>query len=139
MTPRSGLRVPGGWDGFEVVVRAVLGQQISVAGATTLTQRLVRDYGGLRIDGRTGLDRCFPNSESLVDALMEKLGLPKARAETLRSLSRAVLVGRISFHAGRRLDEFVNNCNAIPGIGTWTAQYVAMRALSHPDAIPGGG
>jgi AraC family transcriptional regulator, regulatory protein of adaptative response / DNA-3-methyladenine glycosylase II len=135
---RPGLRVPGGWDGFEVAVRAVLGQQISVAGATTLAQRLVRDYGGLRIDGPAGLDRCFPNPESLVDAPLEKLGLPKARANTLRSLAGAVLDGRVSFHAGQRLDEFVSSFVALPGIGVWTAQYVAMRALSHPDAFPAG-
>ncbi len=135
---RPGLRVPGGWDGFEVAVRAVLGQQISVAGATTLAQRLVRDYGELRVDGPSGLDRCFPNPESLVDAPLEKLGLPKARAATLRSLASAVLDGRVGFHAGQRLDDFVNNFIALPGIGAWTAQYVAMRALSHPDAFPAG-
>jgi AraC family transcriptional regulator of adaptative response / DNA-3-methyladenine glycosylase II len=135
---RPGLRVPGGWDGFEVAVRAVLGQQISVAGATTLAQRLVREYGELRIDGPAGLNRSFPNPESLVQAPLEKLGLPKARAATLRSLASAVLDGRVGFHAGQRLDDFVTSFITLPGIGAWTAQYVAMRALSHPDAFPAG-
>lgn len=138
MRSRPGLRVPGGWDGFEVAVRAVLGQQISVAGATTLTSRLVNGYGQERIVERPGLNRVFPTPESLVDAPLEKLGLPKSRAGTLRSLAAACLDGRVGFQAGQRLDEFVSNFIELPGIGPWTAQYVAMRALSHPDAFPAG-
>jgi len=84
---RPGLRVPGGWDGFEVAVRAVLGQQISVAGATTLAQRLVHVYGEVRIDGPVGLDRCFPKPERFIGAALEKIGLPKASAESPRRVS----------------------------------------------------
>jgi AraC family transcriptional regulator of adaptative response / DNA-3-methyladenine glycosylase II len=135
---RPGLRVPGGWDGFEVAVRAVLGQQISVAGATTLARRLVEAYGEQRSPARDGLDRIFPSPASIVDAPLEKIGLPKSRAATLRALARAVIDDRVDFGAGQRLEAFVESFVALPGIGAWTAQYVAMRALSHPDAFPAG-
>ena len=135
---RPGLRVPGGWDGFEVAVRAVLGQQVSVAAATTLMHRLVDTYGEKRIGGRPGLDRVFPTSMHLINAPLEKIGLPKTRASTLRSLAQCHLDGSIGFQAGQRLDEFVSHFTKLPGIGDWTAHYVAMRALSHPDAFPAG-
>lgn len=135
---RPGLRVPGGWDGFEVAMRAVLGQQISVAGATTLAHRLVCNFGEIRSDGRVGLDRCFPKPEFIVDGQLEKIGLTKARAATLRGLASAVLRGEVGFQAGQRLDDFVKNFTVLPGIGDWTANYVAMRALSHPDSFPAG-
>ena len=135
---RPGLRVPGGWDGFEIAVRAVLGQQVSVAGATTLARRLVDAYGESRVDAREGLDRMFPTPERLRDAPLEKIGLPKTRAATLRSLAMAVIAQRIHFGPGQRLDAFVESLVALPGIGPWTAHYVAMRALGHPDAFPAG-
>ncbi|MDZ4756087.1 MAG: AlkA N-terminal domain-containing protein [Phycisphaerae bacterium] len=135
---RPGVRVCGGWDGFEVAVRAVLGQQIIVAGAATLARRLVHAYGIQRTTAFEGLDRAFPAPETLVDAPLETLGMPMSRATTLRSLCRAVLKQRIDFRAGQRLDSFVERFVALPGIGPWTAHYVAMRALSHPDAFPAG-
>jgi AraC family transcriptional regulator, regulatory protein of adaptative response / DNA-3-methyladenine glycosylase II len=135
---RPGLRVPGGWDGFEIAIRAVLGQQVSVAGATTLARRLVESYGAPRGDGRDGLDRLFPTPEALADAPLETIGIPRSRAATLRALAAAVLDGRIDFGAGQRLDDFVARFVALPGVGPWTAQYVAMRALGHPDAFPAG-
>ncbi len=138
ISKRPGLRVPGGWDGFEVAVRAVLGQQISVAGATTLAHRLVSTYGEPRTSLRPGLDRVFPLPESIIDAPLEKLGLTKARAATLRSLAVACTEKRIGFQTGQKLGEFVDSFTALPGIGPWTAQYFAMRALSHPDAFPAG-
>lgn len=135
---RPGLRVPGSWDGFELAVRAVLGQQVSVAGATTLARRLVDAYGEPCKGGTAGLDRLFPPPERLIDAPLELLGLPKSRATTLRSLARARIDGRIDFGVGQRLDDFVEQFTALPGIGPWTAQYVAMRALGQPDAFPAG-
>lgn len=135
---RPGLRVPGGWDGFEVAVRAVLGQQVSVAGATTLAHRLVTSYGEQRIGGRPGLDRVFPTAESFIDAPLETIGLPKTRAATLRSIASAYLDEQIGFQAGQRLDDFAANFMRVPGIGAWTTQYIALRALSHPDAFPAG-
>lgn len=135
---RPGLRVPGGWDGFEVAVRAILGQQVSVAGATTLARRLVQAHGGLRPNSAPGLDRIFPMPEALAGAQLESIGLPKSRAATIRALATAVAQGRVHFGAGQRLDDFVRALTALPGIGPWTAHYVAMRALGHPDAFPAG-
>lgn len=135
---RPGLRVPGGWDGFEVAVRAVLGQQVSVAAATMLMHRLVEVYGEQRIGGSPGLDRIFPAPERLINAPLENIGLPKTRAATLRSLATGYLEERVGFQAGQRLDAFVESFTKLPGIGDWTAHYVAMRALSHPDAFPAG-
>ncbi|WP_426801535.1 AlkA N-terminal domain-containing protein [Xanthomonas campestris] len=135
---RPGLRVPGGWDGFEVAVRAVLGQQISVAGAATLAARLVDRHGGHLPEMPPGLDRSFPTPAALADAPLEHLGLPRARAATLRALALACADGRLHFGAGQRLSDFVAACTALPGIGPWTAHYIAMRALSHPDAFPAG-
>ena len=141
-----GLRVPCGWDGFELAVRAVLGQQISVAGATTLARRLVDTWGTQRAatgpmqaaTPHPGLDRAFPSPERLRDAALESIGLPRTRAATLRALSAAVAEGRLSFEAGQTLDAFVERATALPGIGAWTAQYIAMRALALPDAFPAG-
>ncbi|HEV2606506.1 MAG TPA: AlkA N-terminal domain-containing protein [Xanthomonadaceae bacterium] len=135
---RPGLRVPGGWDGFEIAVRAVLGQQISVAGATTLARRLVDAHGETRAQTRDGLDRSFPTPQRLRDAPLEAIGLPRSRAATLRSLAAAVVDGRVDFSVGQRLDAFVEHMTALPGIGAWTAHYIAMRALGHPDAFPAG-
>lgn len=133
-----GLRVPCGWDGFELAVRAVLGQQISVAGATTLARRLVDAWGGHREQAPPGLDRTFPSPQVLRDAPLETIGLPKTRAATIRALAAAVADGRLSFEAGQRLEDFVARATALPGIGDWTAQYIAMRGLALPDAFPAG-
>lgn len=132
-----GLRVPCGWDGFELAVRAVLGQQISVAGATTLARRLVDAWGGHRA-ATNGLERTFPLPERLRDAPLETIGLPKTRAATIRALAAAVVEGRLSFEGGQRLEDFVARATALPGIGDWTAQYIAMRGLAMPDAFPAG-
>ncbi|HEY0334978.1 MAG TPA: AlkA N-terminal domain-containing protein [Stenotrophomonas sp.] len=135
---RPGLRVPGGWDGFETAVRAILGQQVSVAGATTLAARLVERHGTARAAMPPGLDRLFPTPRQLYDAPLETLGLPRSRAATLRALAAACLEGRLHFGAGQRLESFVERCTALPGIGAWTAHYIAMRALALPDAFPAG-
>ena len=135
---RPGLRVPGGWDGFEIAVRAILGQQVSVAGATTLAGRLLRAYGTPCAATDEGFDRLFPTPEALRDVPLESIGLPRARAATLRTLAAAVADSVVDFSAGQRLDEFVTQLCALPGIGPWTAHYVAMRALGHPDAFPAG-
>ncbi len=132
---RPGLRVPGSWDGFELAVRAVLGQQVTVRGATTLAGRLVREFGS-NIDGAPGLTHLFPTPEKIADSDLSRIGLPRARANTLRSLARAVIDGQICFAGVVNPEEFISRFCQIPGIGGWTAQYVAMRALSEPDAFP---
>ncbi|MEO7916693.1 MAG: AlkA N-terminal domain-containing protein, partial [Dokdonella sp.] len=133
-----GQRLPGAWDGFELAVRGVLGQQISVAAARTLTARLVERYGTPISDAAGGLDALFPGPSVLVDAPLELIGLTKSRAATLRGLSQAVVDGRVHFSAEQGLDALISSLVALPGIGPWTAQYVAMRAQSQPDAFPAG-
>lgn len=132
-----GLRLPGSWDGFEVAVRAILGQQVSVAAARTLASRIVHRYGeALPVPVSPGLERLFPTPEMLADADLGALGITTARAQSIRGVARAVLDGRVDFRVEQSLDEFVQRWVALPGIGEWTAHYMAMRALSHPDAFP---
>lgn len=134
---RPGLRVPSGWDGFEIAVRAIIGQQISVAGARTLATRLAHRFGTpLSAPLAQGLDHLFPAAEALADADLAAIGLTRARAETLRTMARALLDGRVDFRPERTLDDFTSRWVALPGIGPWTAQYIALRALGHPDAFP---
>jgi AraC family transcriptional regulator, regulatory protein of adaptative response / DNA-3-methyladenine glycosylase II len=132
-----GLRVPGCWSGFELGVRAILGQQITVKGATTLAGELVRRRGKT-FPGPGELTHVFPTPEVLAQADLGSLGMPKARAETIRSFARAVSDGRIHFEGSAALEEFLASLRTIPGIGSWTAQYIAMRVLGEPDAYPSG-
>jgi AraC family transcriptional regulator of adaptative response / DNA-3-methyladenine glycosylase II len=134
---RPGLRLPGGWDGFEIAVRAVLGQQVSVAAARTLATRIVQRHGtALSTPLPEGLQCLFPTPAQLADADLRELGITTARAATIRGIAQALLDGRVDFRAEQPLDEFVSSWVTLPGIGDWTAQYIAMRALSHPDAFP---
>ncbi|WP_109125693.1 DNA-3-methyladenine glycosylase 2 [Dyella sp. C11] len=133
---RPGLRLPGGWDGFEIAVRAILGQQVSVAAARTLAIRIVQRFGTPVVSPIPGLERLFPGPEALVDADLRAVGLTTARAATVRGVAQALLDGRIDFRSEQPLDEFVERWVTLPGIGEWTAHYMAMRALSHPDAFP---
>jgi AraC family transcriptional regulator, regulatory protein of adaptative response / DNA-3-methyladenine glycosylase II len=130
-----GLRVPGCWNGFELAVRAILGQQITVKGATALAGRMVSSFGK-PFCGASGLTHLFPPPEVLADAKLGDIGLTGARAETIRSLARAVCGGEINFEGVVDSDAFLNRLCEVPGIGKWTAQYVAMRALGEPDAFP---
>ena len=130
-----GLRVPGCWNGFELAVRAILGQQITVKGATALAGRMVSSFGK-PFCGASGLTHLFPPPEVLADAKLCDIGLTGARAETIRSLARAVCVGEINFEGVVDSDAFLKWLGEIPGIGKWTGQYVAMRALGEPDAFP---
>ncbi|MFD1297026.1 AlkA N-terminal domain-containing protein [Lysobacter gummosus] len=134
---RPGLRLPSGWDGFEISVRAILGQQVSVAAARTLAARVAQRFGqALPKPFGPGLEHLFPTPEALADADLAEVGLTRARADTVRTVARALLEGRVDFRAERTLDDFVARWVALPGIGPWTAHYVALRALGHPDAFP---
>ena len=136
---RPGLRVPGAWDPFEVAVRAVLGQQVTVRGASTLAGRLAERFGEpLGAAGRPGLSHLFPRPEALAGADLTAIGLPRARAAALRALARAVVDGELDLEAARGTQVLSAQLRAIPGIGDWTAQYVAMRAGGEPDAFPAG-
>jgi AraC family transcriptional regulator, regulatory protein of adaptative response / DNA-3-methyladenine glycosylase II len=131
-----GLRIPGCWNGFELATRAILGQQITVKGATSLAARIVKAFGRQFSPG-VNLTHLFPSPEVLADANLANIGLPKARAETIRTLARAVCDGQLSFQ-GIVASEAILRLREIPGIGKWTAEYIAMRALGEPDAFPSG-
>jgi AraC family transcriptional regulator of adaptative response / DNA-3-methyladenine glycosylase II len=132
-----GIRLPGSWNGFELAVRAILGQQITVKGATALAGRLVRAFGQPFSGGGNGLTHLFPTQEVLADASLAGIGLTKPRALGIRSLARAVCRGEVCFE-GVDPDAFLAGLCELPRIGKWTAQYVAMRALAEPDAFPSG-
>ncbi|WP_024891155.1 DNA-3-methyladenine glycosylase 2 family protein [Luteimonas huabeiensis] len=133
-----GLRIPSGWDGFEIAVRAVIGQQVSVAAARTLTARLAAAHGAALPAplAAQGFGHLFPSVEALSEADPDGFGLTRARAQAVRGIARAVREGRVDFAADAPLDDFVARWTALPGIGPWTAQYIALRALGHPDAFP---
>ena len=132
-----GLRVPGCWSGFELAIRAILGQQVTVKGATVLAGRLVKELGQQHAAG-PGLTHLFPTAKALAEADLRSIGLPRARAETLRVLAQRVRDGIISFEGVVDIEGLMTRLEEIPGIGPWTAQYVAMRALGEPDAFPTG-
>lgn len=133
-----GLRVPGAWDGFELGVRAILGQQVSVAGATTLAGRLVREYGAQVEEGTGGPTHAFPAAVRLAEADLAKIGLPGARARALRGFAEEVASGRLSVSPAAPPQETRDRLLAIPGLGPWTTEYIALRALRDPDAFPAG-
>ena len=135
---RPGLRVPGAWDPFELCIRAVLGQQITVAGAVTLAGRLVKAFGApLDNAAQSALSHLFPTPEALATADIGAIGLPKSRAETISALSAAFARGEFDFSAAPS-SRIEAQLLTIRGIGKWTAQYIAMRALNDPDAFPEG-
>ena len=134
---RPGLRLPSGWDGFEIAMRAIIGQQVSVAAARTFTARLAQEFGEALPEGfAPGLHHLFPTPEALAEADLTRIGLTRTRADTVRTVARAVLDERVDFRGERMLDDFIARWVALPGIGPWTANYIAMRALGHPDAFP---
>src|SRR5690606_32719623 len=134
---RPGLRLPGGWDGFEVAVRAVAGQQVSVAAARTVCARIAQRHGhALAAPLVRGLAHLFRWPEALIEGDLEGAGLTPARVLTVRGIARALLDGRVGFAPEQTLEQFVDSWSALPGIGPWTAQYLALRALGHPDAFP---
>ena len=134
---RRGLRVPGAIDPFEVGVRAILGQQVSVAAATRLAGRLV-EHSGADVPGigALGLTHLFPRPADLAGRDLRPVGLPAARARAISAFAEAVASGRVELDAGRDLDDTVRALRALPGFGDWTAQYVAMRACGERDAFP---
>jgi AraC family transcriptional regulator, regulatory protein of adaptative response / DNA-3-methyladenine glycosylase II len=134
---RPGLRVPGAWDGFELAVRAILGQQISVRAAATLAGRLIQKLGKA-VPGKGGLTHVFPTPQILAEASLSSSGLTRARAEALHALARACADGTLRFDAAEDVEQSVARLKRLPGVGDWTAQYVAMRALGEPDAFPAG-
>jgi AraC family transcriptional regulator of adaptative response / DNA-3-methyladenine glycosylase II len=136
---RAGLRIPGAWDGFELAVRAVLGQQVSVARGTEIAGKLTAAFGRPLADAEPGVDALFPTPEALAEADVAGLGLmPAARAEAVRALARAVRGGELALDGARDREAAVEALLRLPGVGPWTAEVVAMRALGEPDAFPAG-
>jgi AraC family transcriptional regulator of adaptative response / DNA-3-methyladenine glycosylase II len=136
---RPGMRVPGAYDGFETAVRAILGQQISVKGATTLAGRIAGRWGKRlprRLAQNEALRVSFPGPKRLLRAELEELGIIRARSNTIRSLARAVLDDPTLLEPGPELEADLERWVALPGIGPWTAHYVSMRVLREPDALP---
>jgi AraC family transcriptional regulator of adaptative response / DNA-3-methyladenine glycosylase II len=132
------VRVPGAFDGFEAGVRALLGQQVSVAAARTLAGRLVATCGEPLAEPDGSLTHVFPTPTAVASTPLERFGLTRARAAALRGFAAAIADGSLDLGAFRDLDDAVSSLTALPGIGDWTAQYLAMRALGEPDAFPAG-
>jgi AraC family transcriptional regulator of adaptative response / DNA-3-methyladenine glycosylase II len=133
---QPGLRVPGAWDGFELAMRAVLGQQITVNAAVKLAGRLVAAYGERLAEPQGELTHVFPQPQVLAHADLSGLGMPRSRAATLSAVAAAALENRHLFDASGELDDAIQRLRAIRGIGEWTAQYIALRQLREADAFP---
>lgn len=132
-----GTRVPVAWDGFEVAVRAILGQQVSVKAATTLVARLAAAYGRPCVaPAGLPLTHVFPEPAVLAEATLDGLGITARRIAAIQSLARAVQAGELRFDGSMATADFVARIQQIPGIGPWTAQYIALRALNDADAFP---
>lgn len=138
---RPGLRLPGSFDEFELLVRTVLGQQISVKGATTLAGRLAAAFGDGVPTPVPGLDRAFPTAARLAEATTDELkalGIVTARANAIRTVAVAVRDGVLKLGPSPDPEAVIAGMVELPGIGPWTAHYVAMRALAWPDGFPHG-
>ena len=136
---RPGTRLPGALDGFEQAVRIVLGQQVTVKAARTLTERLVQRFGAPVETPWPALNRVFPDAATLAAAAPEAigtLGIVRQRVRALQALAAAVTEGRVDLHRGAPLAPTLAALRALPGIGDWTVQLIAMRVLAWPDAWP---
>ncbi len=129
-----GLRVPGHVDGAEIAVRAVLGQQVSVAGARTVAARLVQAHG-TKVAEAGELTHLFPTPDVLAGLAPEDLPMPRARGRALIALCAALADGSLALDRGPDRDDVRRRLLALPGIGPWTADYIALRALGHPDVF----
>lgn len=139
MPARPGIRVPGGMEGFETAARVILGQQVTVAAARTLTVRLVQALGSPVETPHAGLSRLFPSAQQVADASAEalgRLGIVRQRVRALQAVAEAVASGHIALDRSAPLEPTLNALRALPGIGEWTVQLIAMRALAWPDAFP---
>lgn len=138
-SPRPGLRVPGAFDGFELAVRAILGQQVSVAAARTIAGRFAAAFGDPIATPFDALNVLFPTAArvaALSPGRIARLGMPAARARTVVALAAAVADGRVVLTPNADVETTLAALRALPGVGEWSAQYIAMRALSWPDAFP---
>jgi AraC family transcriptional regulator of adaptative response / DNA-3-methyladenine glycosylase II len=136
LAARPGLRVPGTWDPYEIGVRAIIGQQVTVAGASTLAGRLVERHGERVPDpAAPGLTHTFPSPSTLAEADLDGIGLTRSRAGAVGAFAAAVAADRVRLDATVPLDELLGAIAGVHGVGPWTAQYVALR-MGQPDALP---
>ena len=133
---RPGLRSPGAVDGTEALVRAMVGQQVSVAGARTVLGRMASRLGTPLHEPGDGLVHCFPSAAQVAEAPDDAFPMPTARRDALRTACDAIANGRLDLDPGADRDAVRARIQAIKGVGPWTAEYVAMRALGDPDAFP---
>jgi len=137
----EGVRLPGCFDGFEVACRAIIGQQVTVKAATTLSGRLTESIGTKAVTPWKDINRYFPTAkeidcyEDIVD-VMGKSGIIGSRSETIERIAKQVVCGKISFKTNQNIEEMRENLNAIKGIGPWSTEYIIMRGISWPDAFP---
>lgn len=132
-----GLRIPGCWDGFELAVRAVVGQKISVKGARTILSRMVETFGEKQtLDESSPLQYFFPTTENILAADLSKIGLTKAKITTLKSVAQGIVDGTLVLDGTADFEETCKKLLAIKGIGMWTTEYIAMRALRNPNSFP---
>jgi DNA-3-methyladenine glycosylase II len=139
VSAQPGLRVPGTFSAFELVVRTIVGQQVSVKGATTIVGRMVQ-RAGTRLEGSPveHLNWLFPTPEALAQADLHKVGMPNKRIDTVQRLAAAVACGALQLEGlGGDYTRLRQQLLAMPGIGPWTVEYIAMRAWRDPDAWPG--
>jgi AraC family transcriptional regulator of adaptative response / DNA-3-methyladenine glycosylase II len=136
---QPGVRMPGAWDRFETSIRIIVGQQISLAGASTLTGRLAQRFGtACDVGLPDSLSQIFPGAKALAAADGRDWGMPQSRVNTIRRFSAAVASGELDLGAVDSLDETVKRLEALPGIGPWTSQFIAGRVMGHQDAFPAG-
>ncbi len=136
LAERPGLRVPGVWDGYELAVRAVLGQQLTVVDAPALFRRLVRTFGRPIQFSIPGLSHLFPQPGILAEANLANIGIPADQAATISSLARAVLAGKLDFNSNKSLQGALSRLCAHPGLNQGVTSYIAMRSFGEPDALP---
>jgi AraC family transcriptional regulator of adaptative response / DNA-3-methyladenine glycosylase II len=134
---RPGLRVAGAWDVWETAIRAVLGQQVTVAAGRRLCARFVDEFGARIEPPAPGLTRLFPEPDAVAGADVARLGVPRDRAATVRAVAAAFASGEVP-RDGTDADEIIARLSSIRGVGPWTAQYVALRGCGAPDALPSG-
>jgi 3-methyladenine DNA glycosylase/8-oxoguanine DNA glycosylase len=126
-----GIRVPGGWNAFEIVIRAIVGQQVSVAAARSILGTIAHQCGE-----RTAYGLSFPTPERI--ASLSRIGMPRRRLDSIRTISTAVATGTFVLEKRATLDATLANLQSLPGIGPWSANYIAMRAFGEADAFPAG-
>lgn len=136
LAERSGLRMPGAWDGFELAVRAILGQQLTAVDAPTLAGRLVQGFGKPVDVPIRGLSYLFPQPKILAEGNLRAIGVPQAQAKTIRSLAHALSVGSFSFDSSKGLEDTLARLRTIPGLDERAVCYIAMRSFGEPDALP---